>query len=212
MENETAAQTQSLNEKARSLADSCDNVGDLRRAVESFDGGEIRENANNTVFSNSITEAKVMIIGEAPGENEDNTGIPFSGRSGEELNAWLREIGLNRETVCISNVVFWRPPANRTPTDEELDMCRPFVEKHIALISPEIMICIGGTASSSLLDKTKTISELRGTFHRYTNQYLNNCSITATALFHPSYILRKPSQREKVLEDLQEIKEYLENL
>ncbi|MCV3769635.1 MAG: uracil-DNA glycosylase, partial [Wolbachia pipientis] len=137
-------------------------------------------------------------------------GIPFCGASGMLLDKMLSAINLDRTKVYISNVVFWRPPGNRRPTDLELDICKPFVEKHIMLISPQILILVGGIACYSLLDNTKTISTLRGKFHIYTNQYLFR-SITTVAIFHPAYLLRQPAQKRLAWEDLKRIREYLDS-
>lgn len=196
--------------KARNLASSCNRVDELRNAVMSFEGCEIKKTSTNTVFSDGNPNAKIMLIGEAPGVNEDLQGIPFCGASGMLLDKMLSAINLDRTKVYISNVVFWRPPGNRRPTDLELDICRPFVEKHIMLISPQILILVGGIACYSLLDNTKTISTLRGKFHIYTNQYLFR-SITTVAIFHPAYLLRQPAQKRLAWEDLKRIREYLDS-
>ncbi|MDD9331489.1 MAG: uracil-DNA glycosylase [Wolbachia sp.] len=196
--------------EARKLASKCDSVDELMDVVKSFGGCEIKKTATNTVFSDGNQNAKIMLIGEAPGANEDLQGIPFCGASGILLDKMLNSIGLDRTKVYISNAVFWRPPGNRKPTDLELDMCRPFVERHIALVAPQILILVGGIACYSLLDNTKTISNLRGRFHTYTNQYLSN-SITTAAIFHPAYLLRQPLQKRLAWEDLRKIREYLNN-
>ncbi|NSM56679.1 uracil-DNA glycosylase [Wolbachia endosymbiont of Atemnus politus] len=196
--------------EARKLASKCSSVDELRSAAESFEGCEIKKTATNTVFSDGNPNAKIMLVGEAPGANEDLQGIPFCGASGMLLDKMLNAINLDRTTVYISNTVFWRPPGNRKPSDLELDMCRPFVEKHIALVSPQILILVGGIACYSLLDNTKTISTLRGRFHTYTNQYLSHSVVTA-AIFHPAYLLRQPAQKRLAWEDLKKIREYLNN-
>jgi DNA polymerase len=195
--------------EARKLASKCSSVDELRSAVVSFEGCEIKKTATNTVFSDGNPNAKIMLVGEAPGANEDLQGIPFCGASGMLLDKMLGAINLDRTKVYISNTVFWRPPGNRKPTDLELDMCRPFVEKHIALVSPQILILVGGIACYSLLDNTKTISTLRGRFHTYTNQYLSNL-ITTAAIFHPAYLLRQPAQKRLAWEDLKKIRNYLQ--
>ncbi|MGL9762571.1 MAG: uracil-DNA glycosylase [Wolbachia sp.] len=195
--------------EARKLASKCSSVDELRSAVVSFEGCEIKKTATNTVFSDGNPNAKIMLVGEAPGANEDLQGIPFCGASGMLLDKMLGAINLDRTKVYISNTVFWRPPGNRKPTDLELDMCRPFVEKHIALISPQILILVGGIACYSLLDNIKTISTMRGRFHTYTNQYLSN-SITTAVIFHPAYLLRQPAQKRLAWEDLKKIRDYLQ--
>ncbi|QKX03100.1 uracil-DNA glycosylase [Wolbachia endosymbiont of Litomosoides sigmodontis] len=197
--------------EARKLASKCNSIDELRSTVRLFEGCEIKKTATNTVFSDGNQSAKIMLIGEAPGVNEDRQGIPFCGVSGILLDKMLSAINLDRTKVYISNTVFWRPPGNRKPTDLELDMCKPFVEKHIALVSPQILILVGGIACYSLLDNTKTISILRGRFHTYTNQYLSHSIITA-AIFHPAYLLRQPAQKHLAWEDLKKIREYLNNI
>lgn len=194
--------------EARRLSNKCTSIDELRNAVESFEGCEIKKTSTNTVFSDGNSSAKVMLIGEAPGANEDLQGIPFCGVSGKLLDKMLNAISLDRTKVYISNVVFWHPPGNRKPTDLELDTCRPFVEKHIALIAPQILILVGGIACYSLLDNTKTISHLRGKFLTYSNQYLSH-PITTTAIFHPAYLLRQPLQKRLAWEDLKMIRDYL---
>ncbi|QKX02124.1 uracil-DNA glycosylase [Wolbachia endosymbiont of Dirofilaria (Dirofilaria) immitis] len=196
--------------EARKLASKCNSVSELRSVVTSFEGCEIKKTATNTVFSDGNPSAKIMLIGEAPGVNEDLQGIPFCGASGMLLDKMLSAINLDRTRVYISNVIFWRPPGNRKPTNLELDICRPFVEKHIVLVSPQILILVGGIACYSLLDNTKTISTLRGRFYNYTNQYLFH-SITAVAIFHPAYLLRQPAQKRLAWEDLKKIRKYLDD-
>lgn len=196
--------------EARRLANDCTSIDELKKVVKSFDGCEIKKTAINTVFSDGNYNAEVMLIGEAPGANEDIHGIPFCGASGMLLDKMLKAIELDRTRVYISNSVFWRPPGNRRPTDLELDICRPFVEKHIALAKPKILILVGGVACYNLLDNTKTISHLRGKFHTYINEYMSNSVVTA-AIFHPAYLLRQPQQKRLAWEDLKKIKEYLDN-
>ncbi|WP_333024073.1 uracil-DNA glycosylase [Wolbachia endosymbiont of Pentidionis agamae] len=195
--------------EARKAANSSITIDELRGKVESFEGCEIKKTAKNTVFSDGNSNSKIMLIGEAPGANEDIQGIPFCGVSGALLDKMLNSIGLDRTKVYISNTVFWRPPGNRKPTDLELDLCKPFVEKHIALVLPQVLILVGGIACYSLLDHTKTISSLRGKFYSYTNQYLPN-SITTTAIFHPAYLLRQPAQKRLAWEDLKKIRRYVD--
>ncbi|QXK92286.1 uracil-DNA glycosylase [Neoehrlichia mikurensis] len=194
---------------ANRLAANCKSLDDLKQIVNSFDGCAIKKFATNTVFSDGNPCAKVMLIGEAPGANEDMEGKPFCGVSGKLLDKMLSAINLDREKVYISNTVFWRPPGNRRPSDCEISMCKPFVEKHIALISPKMLILVGSTACYALLDSQNTISKLRTKFHTYTNQFLEH-SITTAVIFHPAYLLRQPMQKRLAWEDLQKIRDYLE--
>ncbi|WP_339047518.1 uracil-DNA glycosylase [Candidatus Mesenet endosymbiont of Phosphuga atrata] len=196
--------------EAKKIAGRCTSVEELKKAVESFNGCEVKAMATNTVFADGNPQAKIMLIGEAPGMNEDLKGIPFCGASGDLLDKMLAAIELDRTKVYISNTMFWRPPGNRRPTDLELEMCQPFVEKHIALVLPKILVLVGGTATYSLLDQTKSISRLRGQFHTYTNQYLD-MEITTAVIFHPAYLLRQPMQKRLAWQDLKQIKEYVDS-
>ncbi|UWI82992.1 uracil-DNA glycosylase [Wolbachia endosymbiont of Howardula sp.] len=195
--------------QARRLANVCNSLDDLKRSISSFEGCHIKTTATNTVFSDGNPHAKIMLIGEAPGINEDIQGIPFCGASGVLLDKMLHAINLDRSQVYISNTIFWRPPGNRKPTNLELDICKPFVEKHIAIVAPNILILVGGIACYNLLNITKTISVLRGRFYQYNNQYLSH-AITTSVIFHPAYLLRQPTQKRVTWEDLKKIKEYID--
>lgn len=181
----------------------------LRQAVLTFEGCALRDTATNTVFADGVPTSKIMLIGEAPGATEDAKGIPFCGESGKLLDNMIASIGLSREkNVYITNTIFWRPPGNRAPTDQEIEACRPFVEQHIALIKPELLILVGSTAVTSLLGKHLQISKIRQEHYQYTNKYLDK-SITTTALFHPAYLLRQPMQKKTTWYDLLKIKEFI---
>jgi len=192
--------------KARIIADQCQTLEELRQALENFDGLSIKKTANNTVFSDGNPNADIMAIGEAPGANEDEEGIPFCGVSGKLLDQILASIDLIRATnLYITNSVFWRPPGNRRPTEEENAVCLPFVEKHIALVRPKLILLVGSTSASALLNSTETISRLRSKFHQYQNRYLES-PIPVAVIFHPSYLLRQPLQKKTVWFDLLKIK------
>lgn len=194
---------------SRQLADNIDNIDTLRKTVEEFEGCALKKTANKTVFADGVAEAEIMLIGEAPGANEDQEGIPFCGISGKLLDNMMKAIGLSRkENIYITNTIFWRPPGNRKPTEQELQACLPFVEKHIALINPKIVILVGGTAVESLLGPKMSISRIRGKFLEYHNQYLVS-PIKIAAIFHPSYLLRQPSQKRLAWQDLLAIKTHL---
>ncbi len=199
--------------KARSIADKCNSLEELREALENFEGLSIKKTANNTVFADGNPNAKIIAIGEAPGANEDEEGTPFCGVSGKLLDQVLLSIGLSRKNnLYITNSVFWRPPGNRKPTLEENMVCLPFLEKHIALIKPELILLVGSTSASALLNTTETISRLRTKFYQYTNCYLDK-SIPVAVIFHPSYLLRQPLQKKTVWLDLLKIKnKFLEKL
>ena len=151
-----------------------------------------------------------MIVGEAPGASEDEQGIPFCGESGKLLDLILRSIGLSRkENVYITNTVFWRPPANRRPTEIEIAICRPFLEKHIALINPKLLLLVGSTAVASLFGQEIQITKIRGQYSQYQNAYLKE-PIIATAIFHPAYLLRQPLKKKETWFDVLTIKKFLE--
>ena len=191
---------------ARELADRCNTLEELRDAIKNFDGCSIKKTATNTVFSDGNPQAKIMFIGEAPGAQEDIEGIPFCGQSGKLLDTMLKWIGLTRkENFYISNTIFWRPPGNRKPTPEETDICRPFVEKHIALINPKILVLVGSTATTSLLNNKTGITKLRGNYFEYSNVYLKS-PIPVGVIFHPSYLLRSPGQKRFAWHDLLDLK------
>lgn len=198
--------------ESRILADNASSIDELREAVMNFDGCKLKLTAKNTVFSDGKLGSDIMMIGEAPGASEDEQGIPFCGESGKLLDNIVKSIGLTRDkNVYISNTIFWRPPANRRPTDEEIEICKPFIEKHIALSKPKLLILVGATAVSALLGKHLQISKIRQEYYDYKNPYLDD-SITTTALFHPAYLLRQPYQKRAMWYDLLKIKEFLENL
>jgi len=185
-------------------------LASLREAILNFEGCALKSTATNTVFGDGIPTSKIMLIGEAPGATEDAQGIPFCGESGKLLDRMIESIGLSRtKNVYITNTIFWRPPGNRAPTDQEIEACRPFVEQHIALINPELLILVGSTAVTSLLGKHLQISRIRQEYYQYTNTYLNK-SITTTALFHPAYLLRQPMQKKTTWYDLLKIREFIE--
>ena len=198
-----------LVKKARSVANQCNTLEELRLAVESFEGLSIKKTANNTVFSDGNPKAEVMAIGEAPGANEDEEGIPFCGVSGKLLDQVLLSVNLSRkENLYITNSLFWRPPGNRKPTEEENAVCLPFVEKHIAIIKPKLILLVGSTSASALLKSNETISRLRNKLYQYKNDYMEE-SIPAAVIFHPSYLLRQPLQKKTVWFDLLKIKNEL---
>lgn len=198
--------------EATRLAQSCHTLEDLQAAIASFDGLAIRKTAMNMVFSDGNPAAKVMLIGEAPGADEDRQGKPFVGVSGQLLDRILACIGLSRreedpdKAVYISNILNWRPPGNRTPTQAEVDISLPFIERHIALVKPQAIILCGGVSAKGLLGNDSAISKLRGTFHDYRpiteGISQNAAAIPAVATYHPAYLLRTPAQKGLVWADM----------
>lgn len=197
---------------SRKLADNCNTLEDIYQAIRDFEGcSHLKKTAKNTVIYRGNPQARIMLIGEAPGADEDTQGIPFCGRSGKLLDKMLNAIGLDENTVYISNSIFWRPPGNRRPTDEETSLCLPLTEKHIALINPEIIVFVGGTAYNAIISDSTAISKVRGKFSFYSNKYTSS-EILYTSIFHPSYLLRQPAQKKIAWLDLQAIERKLQDI
>jgi uracil-DNA glycosylase family 4 len=202
----------SLNEivaKAKKAADAAQNLTELRKAVENFDGCNLKKMATNTVFSDGSPTSKIMVIGEAPGNHEDLQGIPFCGDSGKVLDDMFRAINMTRkENFYITNVIFWRPPGNRRPTDEELAICRPFVERHIQLLNPEVLVLVGATSMAAVLGIHDPISSVRGKFMDFAPKFLSR-KIKTFTIFHPSYLMRQSSKKKLAWLDMLALEEFL---
>ena len=193
---------------SRLIADSVSSLEELKKAVLNFEECDLKKTSINTVFSDGSPDAKIMVIGEGPGANEDKAGIPFCGLSGKLLDKMFLSINLSRSDLYITNVVFWRPPGNRKPLSTEIDLCVPFLERQIAFVNPKLIVLAGGISASAVLKKNIGISRIRGIFYKYKNRYLDR-EIDAIAIFHPSYLLRQPSQKKLAWEDLKSIRKYL---
>lgn len=194
---------------ARQLADSATTLAELEASVRAFDGCALKKTAAKTVFADGNPRAKVMIIGEAPGAQEDMQGIPFCGPSGALLDKMFAAIGMTRaEHIYISNTVFWRPPGNRQPSIEEAAICLPFVEKHIALVGPKLLLLAGGTATHAILKREESMSRLRGKTYEYRNDYLP-APIPTMVTYHPSYLLRQPAQKRLAWQDMLAIQSFI---
>lgn len=192
--------------QARAAADAASTLAELETAVRNFNGCSLKRTATNTVFAQGVADSRLMFIGEAPGAEEDRNGVPFCGPSGQLLDRMLSFIGLNRaENFYISNCLFWRPPGNRQPNPEELEICRPLVEKHIALVNPKMLVLVGGTATSAILRDTRGITRLRGQVFRYTNDYMAE-EVPVHVIYHPSYLLRQPLAKKQAWADLLALK------
>lgn len=222
-----AAQTQNFLGRADAyaealrLAKAANTLEELKAAIESFDGLAIKKTATNMVFCDGNPEASVMLVGEAPGADEDRLGKPFVGASGQLLDRILKCIDLERgadnpaRAVYISNILNWRPPGNRTPSPAEIEVSLPFIEKHIALIKPKILILCGGVSAKALLGRNEGISRLRKTGHEYRplTAGLDPAAlapITAIPTYHPAYLLRTPSQKKAVWADMLTIRDLLD--
>ena len=193
---------------AQEVAAACATLEELRTAFEAFDGCPLKETAMKFVFADGNPDAQLMFIGEAPGAEEDRQGLPFVGPAGHLLDRMLAAIQLDRTHAYITNILPWRPPGNRTPTDAEIAACLPFLERHIALAKPDILLFVGGTAAKTLLRRTEGIMRLRGKWMTYTPA--SGSPVPARALLHPAYLLRQPAQKRETWTDLLEIKSRLD--
>ena len=177
---------------------------ELRSQIDNVKNCKLKENADKLVFSDGNPESKIMIIGEGPGANEDKEGLPFVGRAGQLLDKMLNAISLSRKNVYITNVVNFRPPENRKPSEEEVKRYLPFLKKHIEIISPQIILLLGSTAMNAIIDNSDVISKTRGKWHII---QINNLRINTIVSFHPAYLLRQPEQKKFSWEDLKLIRE-----
>ncbi len=196
-------------QSAYSLADHADSVAELHAALETFDGCALKKTATNLVFTDGSPDGRIVFVGEAPGAEEDRQGLPFVGPSGKLMDRMLASIGLDRTQVLITNTVFWRPPGNRSPTTQEIAICLPFLERLIELVDPEILVAVGGPASSALLAQSQGITKLRGKWFSYATPKMSR-PIPATAFFHPAYLLRSPGQKREAWRDLLAIRKQLD--
>jgi DNA polymerase len=190
---------------AREIAASCATIDELVAAIRAFDGCALKETATNTVIFDGNPKARIVFIGEAPGAEEDRRGLPFVGPAGRLLDRMLAAIGLDRETVCITNVLFWRPPGNRSPTADELATCLPFAQRLIELIAPEVLVLVGGIPAKALLGRSEGITRLRGAWLDYHSPGLAE-PIPTMAMYHSAYLLRQPIKKREAWRDLLAIK------
>lgn len=193
--------------EAKAIAASCSSLEDLRAALESFDACPLKHTAKNLVFADGNPDAEIMLVGEAPGRDEDIQGLPFVGRSGQLLDRMLAAIGLDRTNVYITNVLPWRPPGNRQPTPVEQAMCAPFIEKHIELVAPKHLMLVGGVSAKQMLGTSSGIMKLRG---KWASVTAGDLTIPALPIFHPAYLLRQPAQKRLAWRDLQDFKTKIE--
>lgn len=185
---------------ARDICEEAQTLDQLREAVEKFEGCALKLTANKTVFGGGNPDSKIMLIGEAPGADEDRMGLPFVGRSGQLLDKMLKAVHVDRTKCYITNVLPWRPPGNRTPTSGEIAVCLPFLKKQIELINPDVIMILGGSAANALLDNEEPISRLRGKWLEYKKSDGGNVAVLAS--FHPAYLLRNSGQKAKAWSDL----------
>lgn len=195
--------------RARDLAKEARTLDELREIAASFDGCNLRLTAKQLVFSDGNPQADLMLVGDVPGNDEDRSGLPFSGPIGRLLDRMLSAIGIERETgAYVANVVPWRPPGNRAPTPIETEICRPFIERQIELVNPKVLITFGGPAAKVLLDVSESVLRARGTWK--VHRTASGVEIPAMPTLHPDYLLRYPAHKKLVWRDLLEVAARLE--
>lgn len=180
---------------------------ELKARVATCTACRLHQSRTQTVFGVGSQTADLMIIGEAPGANEDKQGEPFVGRAGQLLNAMLHSIGLSRELVYITNIVKSRPPDNRDPLPDEVVACTPYLEQQIDLLQPKLILALGRIAAHYLLDTEATMSSLRGKEFVF-----RDTGIPLLVTYHPAYLLRSPKQKVKAMEDLQLVYQLLQKM
>ena len=198
---------------AQAAAGACRNLDELSEALRAFEGCALKQTATNLVFGDGNPAARLMLIGEAPGAEEDRQGLPFVGVSGQLLDRMLAAVGLDRRAVYITNMVFWRPPGNRKPTPHEYEICLPFLQRAIDLVAPQLLVLVGGTAAGALLGRSEGITKIRGTWFSYRGSVgAAEREIPAIAIYHPAFLLRQPALKREAWRDLLEIKGRLDLL
>ena len=184
--------------------DKAENLDKLKKSILSLNNCDVKRQAKNIVFSDGNPNSKIMLIGEAPGANEDEEGLPFVGRAGALLDKMLAAIDLDRKKVYISNIINYRPPDNRRPTDEEIKRYLPFITKHIEIISPKILVLLGSTAMNALIGNEVVISKMRG---KWIEKKFGNCKTSVIITFHPAFLMRQPAQKKMAWIDLKMIRD-----
>ncbi len=194
-------------QSAVALASAASTLDELRAALEGFEGCALKSTANRMVFADGNPQARIMMVGEGPGADEDREGLPFVGRAGQLLDRMLAAIGLDRSMVYIANVVPWRPPGNRTPTPQELAACLPFIRRQIELSSADVLVCLGATPTQALLGQKEGITRLRG---RWFDFAAGERQLKALATLHPAYLLRAPLNKRYAWRDFRDLQRVLE--
>jgi uracil-DNA glycosylase len=181
-------------------------LAELETLVASFDGCALKRTAKRLCFKRGRDDARIMLIGEAPGRDEDLEGKPFVGRAGQLLDRMLEAIGLAEEHVYITNTVYWRPPGNRTPTPQETAICLPFTQRQIELVDPDVLVCLGNPSTQTLLSTNEGITKTRGRWFRF---HTGTREIRAMPTFHPAFLLRNPISKRLAWRDFLAIKKAL---
>ena len=185
-------------------ADKVNNLSRLKKSISEIKNCSLKDSATNLVFSDGNPKSKIMLIGEAPGANEDEEGLPFVGRAGALLDKMLAAIDLDRKKLYISNIINYRPPDNRRPTEEETKRYLPFITKHIEIINPKILVLLGSTAMNALIGNEIVISKMRG---KWIEKEFGKCKTSVIVTFHPSFLMRQPTQKKLAWVDLQMIRD-----
>ena len=185
-------------------ANKADNLENLKNLINGIKNCALKNNAKNMVFSDGNPKSKIMLVGEAPGANEDEEGLPFVGRAGALLDKMLASINLDRKKVYISNIVNFRPPDNRRPTDEEIKKYLPYITRHIEIISPKILVLLGSTAMNALIGNENVISKMRG---KWIEKKFVSCTVSVIITFHPAFLMRQPAQKKMAWIDLKMIRD-----
>lgn len=198
---------------AKTTLDTALTIADVAAALSAFDDCPLKKTATNLCYWDGQANARVMLVGEAPGRDEDLQGKPFVGRSGQLLDRMLAAVGLSRQAddrdqaVFITNVIFWRPPGNRTPTEAETTMCLPFLLRTIELQKPDFIVCLGATPAQRLTGRSEGILRMRG---RWTEAKVAGRSIPLLPTLHPAYLLRQPAQKRLAWRDLLALRQMLD--
>ena len=169
----------------------------LKESIINIKNCDLKKNAKNIVFSDGNPKSKIMLIGEAPGANEDQEGLPFVGRAGQLLDKMLSAIELDRKKVYISNIINYRPPENRKPSEAEIKRYLPFISKHIEIIQPKILVLLGSTAMNAIIGKAVVISKMRG---KWIEKKFGVCVTSVIITFHPAFLMRQPAQKKNGLD------------
>ena len=184
--------------------DKADNLERLKKLILNIKNCSLKNDATNMVFSDGNPKSKIMFLGEAPGSNEDQEGLPFVGRAGSLLDKMLASINLDRKSVYISNIINYRPPENRRPTDEEINRYLLFVKKHIEIIAPKILVLLGSTAMKALIGNDTVISKVRG---KWIEKEFGQHKTSMIVTFHPAFLMRQPTQKKLAWIDLKMIRD-----
>ena len=189
--------------ETRALAAGAATLDELRAVMDAYDGCVLKKRATQLVFADGNPEAKIMMVGEGPGAEEDRLGKPFVGRAGQLLDRMLAAIGLDRTKVYIVNMVPWRPPGNREPTPEELALCTPFVYRQIELVAPKILVTLGNVPTQALFETKAGITRMRG---QWRDIAINGLTLPTLPTLHPAYLLRQPAAKAQAWQDMLSLK------